>query len=57
LVAAETRAPIAPPPPAPATTVEEGEAATETIVTQVALKAPSEAGSSIEGVVVVLDED
>jgi hypothetical protein len=57
LVATETRAPIAPPPPAPATTVEEGEAATETIVTQVALKAPSEAGSSIEGVVVVLDED
>jgi hypothetical protein len=56
-VVAETRAPIAPPPPAPATVVEEGEAATETTVTQAALEAPSEAGPSIEGVVVVLDED
>jgi hypothetical protein len=37
-VVAETRAPIAPPPPAPATIVEEGEAATEKTVTQAALK-------------------
>jgi hypothetical protein len=56
-VVTETRVPIAPPPPAPATTVEEGEAATETAITQVALEAPSEAGPSVEGVVVVLDED
>jgi hypothetical protein len=54
---AKTRAPITPPPPAPATTVEEGEADTETTVTQAALEAPSEAGPSVEGVVVVLDED
>jgi hypothetical protein len=57
LVVAETRAPITPLPPAPATAVEEGEAATGTIVTQVALEAPSEDGPSVEGVVVVLDED
>jgi hypothetical protein len=57
LVVAETRAPTTPPPPASATTVEEGEAATEATITQVALEAPSEAGPSIEGVVVVLDED
>jgi hypothetical protein len=56
-VVAETRAPIAPPPPAPAAAVEEGKAATETIVTHVALEASSEAGPSVEGVVVVLDED
>jgi hypothetical protein len=56
-VVAETRAPTTPPPPAPATAVEEGEAATEATVTQAALEAPFEAGPSIEGVVVVLDED
>jgi hypothetical protein len=56
-VVAEMRAPATPPPPAPATAIEEGEAATEVIVTQAALEAPSEAGPSVEGVVVVLDED
>jgi hypothetical protein len=56
-VVAEMRAPITPPPPAPAIIVEEGEVATEATVTQVALEAPSEAGPSVEGVVVVLDED
>jgi hypothetical protein len=56
-VVAKTKAPIASPPPIPATTVEEGEAATEVIVTQVALETPTEAGPSGEGVVVVLDED
>jgi hypothetical protein len=54
-VVAETRAPITPPPPAPAIIIEEGEVATEATVTQVALEAPSEAGPSVEGVVVVLD--
>jgi hypothetical protein len=56
-VVAETRAPTTPPPPAPATVVEEGEAAMEAIVTQAALEALSEAGPIVEGVVVVLDED
>jgi hypothetical protein len=46
-----------PPPPAPATAVEEGEAAMEATVTQAALEAPSEAGPSVEGVVVVLAVD
>jgi hypothetical protein len=55
-VVAETRAPTTPPPPAP-TAVEEGEAVTEATVTQAALGAPSEAGLSVEGVVMVLDED
>jgi hypothetical protein len=57
LVVAETRVPTTPPPPAPATAVKEGEAATEATVTQAALEASSEAGPSVEGVVVVLDED
>jgi hypothetical protein len=56
-VVTEMRAPTTPPPPAPATTAEEGEVATEATVTQAALEAPSEAGPSVEGVVVVLDED
>jgi hypothetical protein len=56
-VVAEMRALTTPPPPAPATAVEEGEAVTEATVTQVALEASSEAGPSVEGVVVVLDED
>jgi hypothetical protein len=56
-VVAETRAPIAPPPPVPAAAVEEGEAATEATVSQVALETPTEAGPSGEGVMVVLDED
>jgi hypothetical protein len=56
-VVAETRAAITPPPPASATAVEEGEAATETTITQAALEAPSEAVPSVEGAVVVLDED
>jgi hypothetical protein len=56
-VVAETRAAVTPPPPASATAVEEGEAATETTVTQAALEASSEAVPSVEGVVVVLDED
>jgi hypothetical protein len=56
-VVVETRAPTTPPPPAPAAAVEEGEAATEATVAQAALEAPSEAGPSVEGVVVVLDED
>jgi hypothetical protein len=56
-VVVETRAPTTPLPTAPATTVKEGEAATEETVTQVALEAPFEAGLSVEGVVVVLDED
>jgi hypothetical protein len=46
-----------PPPPAPATAVEEGEVATEATITQAALEAPSEAGPSVEGVVVVLAVD
>jgi hypothetical protein len=56
-VVAEMRGPTTPPPPAPAIVVEEGEAPTEATVTQAALEAPSEAGPSVEGVVVVLDED
>jgi hypothetical protein len=40
-VAAETRAPITPPPPVPSTAVEEGETATEATVAQVALEAPT----------------
>jgi hypothetical protein len=56
-VVAETRALGMPPPPAPATAVEEGEAVTKATVTQAALEASSEAGPSIEGVVMVLDED
>jgi hypothetical protein len=56
-VVAETRVPTMPPPPAPAAAVEEGEVATEATIAQAALEAPSEAGPSIEGVVVVLDED
>jgi hypothetical protein len=56
-VVAETRAPTTPPPPVPATAVEEGEAATDATVTQAALEAPSEAGPSVEGVVVVLDKE
>jgi hypothetical protein len=56
-VVAETRALTTPPPPAPTAAVEEGEAPTEVTVTQAALEAPSEAGPSVEGVVVVLDED
>jgi hypothetical protein len=54
---AEMRVPTTPPPPAPATAVEEGEAATEATVTQAALETPSEAGPSVKGAVVVLDED
>jgi hypothetical protein len=56
-VVAETRVPTTPPPPAPATVVEEGEAATEATVTQAVLEAPSKAVPSVEGVMVVLDED
>jgi hypothetical protein len=56
-VVAEMRVPTTPPPPAPATAVEEGEAATEATVTQAALEASSEVGPSVEGAVVVLDED
>jgi hypothetical protein len=56
-VVAEMSAATAPPPPAPAATVEEGEAATEVTITYAALEAPSEAGPSVEEVVVVLDED
>jgi hypothetical protein len=56
-VVAEMRGPTTPPPPAPAIVVEEGEAPTEATVTQAALEAPSKAGPSVEGVVVVLDED
>jgi hypothetical protein len=54
---AETRTPTTSPPPAPAAAVEEGEAATEATVTQAALEASSGAGPSVEGVVVVLEED
>jgi hypothetical protein len=54
---AEMRVPTTPPPPAPATAVEEGEAATEATFTQAALETPSEAGPSVKGAVVVLDED
>jgi hypothetical protein len=54
---AESRAPTTPPPPAPATTVEEGEAAMKATVTQATLEASSEASPRIEGVVLVLDED
>jgi hypothetical protein len=54
---AEMRTPTTPPPPAPAAAVEEGEAATEATTTQVALEAPSGAGLSVEGVVMVLDEE
>jgi hypothetical protein len=46
-----------PPPLAPATAVEEGEAVMKATVTQAALEASSEAGPSVEGVVMVLDED
>jgi hypothetical protein len=56
-VVAEMRAPATPLPPAPTTAVEEGEAVTEATVTQAALGAPSEAGPSVEGVAMVLDED
>jgi hypothetical protein len=56
-VVAEMRVPNTPPPPAPATTVEEGEAATEATVTQAAPEAPSKTGPSVDGVVVVLDEN
>jgi hypothetical protein len=56
-VVTETSAPITPPLPAPATAIEEGEAATEMTITQASLEALSEAGPSVEGVVVVLDED
>jgi hypothetical protein len=56
-VVAEMRVPTTPPPPAPATAVEEGEVATEATVAQAALEASSKAGPGIEGVVVVLDED
>jgi hypothetical protein len=55
-VVAEMRTPTTPPPPAPAAIVEEGEAATEATVIRAALEAPSGAGPSIEGVVMVLDE-
>jgi hypothetical protein len=54
---AETRTRTTPPRPALATAVEEGVVATEATVTQAALEASSEAGLSVEGVVVVLDED
>jgi hypothetical protein len=56
-VVAEMRTPTALPPPTPATVVEEGEAATEATVTQAALEVSFEASPSVEGVVVVLDED
>jgi hypothetical protein len=56
-VVAEMRTPTTPPPPAPAAAVKEGEAATEATVTRAALEMPSRAGPSIEGVVVVLNED
>jgi hypothetical protein len=56
-VVVETRVPTTPPPIAPAAAVEEGEAATEATIAQAALEALFEAGLSIEGVVVVLDED
>jgi hypothetical protein len=46
-----------PPPLAPSTAVEEGEAVMKATVTQAALEASSEAGPSVEGVVMVLDED
>jgi hypothetical protein len=55
-VVVESRAPTAPPPSVSAA-VEDGEATTETTATQVALETPTEAGSSGEGMVVVLDED
>jgi hypothetical protein len=53
----EMRVPTTPPPPVPAAAVEEGEASTGATVTQAAPEAPSEAGPSVERVVVVLDED
>jgi hypothetical protein len=56
-VVAEMRTPTTPPPPASTATVEEGEAATEATVTRAAPEAPSGAGPSVEGEVVVLDED
>jgi hypothetical protein len=56
-IAVESRAPTAPLPFVPATAVEEGEATTETTATQVDLETPTEAGSSGEGIMVVLDED
>jgi hypothetical protein len=56
-VVVETRVPTTPPPPAPTTAVEEGEAATEATVAQAALEAPSKTGPGVEAVVVVLDED
>jgi hypothetical protein len=56
-VVAEMRVPTTPPPPTPAAAVEEGEAATEATVSLAAIETPSEAGPSVEGVVVVLDED
>jgi hypothetical protein len=56
-VVAEMRMPTTPPPSAPVATVEEGEAATEVTITQAALEASSRAGPSVEGVVMVLDED
>jgi hypothetical protein len=57
LVVAKMRVPTTPPPPAPATAIEEGDVAMEATVTQVALEAPTEASASVEGVLVVLDED
>jgi hypothetical protein len=56
-VVAEMRTPTTPPPPALATIVEEGEAAMEATVTREALETPPGAGPSVEGVVVVFDED
>jgi hypothetical protein len=56
-VVVETRALTTPPPPAPAAVVDEGEVATEATVTQAVLEAPSGTGPSVEGMVVVLDED
>jgi hypothetical protein len=54
---AETRALATPPPLGPANVVEEGEVVRKASVTQAALEAPSEAGPSVEGVVMVLDEN
>jgi hypothetical protein len=53
-VAAEMRVPTTPPPSAPATTVEEGEAVTKATTTQAPWETPYEAGLSAEGVVMVL---
>jgi hypothetical protein len=56
-VVAEMRTPTMPPPPGPAATVEEGEAATEATIIRAGLEAPYGAGPSVEGVVMVLDKD